>query len=325
MNPLLSEPEQARVASGREIVGAHLVPRVDEIESTGSCPDEVLTELVELVGEAEDLTGLVLTVEEIARVNAAVASVVGAHGAALQCGIQVDGLAAVSLASGVTLADDGGTSVSGDPRLVAGAVYADWLLVAAGEDLFRCARGPGVEVSDTVELLGLRGAGHALVRLSGAAASPAAVATGDLRDTLRIVQAARAVGLAQGALDAALADVGSRRDAGDPIARSQSVQWMLADIATAAESARVSTYYAASQPAGAGRAEAAAMSRLLAAEGAVEATRSALQIAGEAGARRGAVVERLYRDAKLMEIEGGSNEDQLRCIAAHLLPGVPVA
>lgn len=67
------------------------------------------------------------------------------------------------------------------------------------------------------------------------------------------------------------------------------------------------------------------MCRLIAAEAAVASTRRALQVFGEAGARRSAGVERLYRDAKLMEIQGGTNEEQLSRIAAHLLPDLDEA
>ena len=62
------------------------------------------------------------------------------------------------------------------------------------------------------------------------------------------------------------------------------------------------------------------MCRLLAAESAVGASRRALQIFGPRGALRGNGVERLYRDAKVLEMQGGSNEQQLARIARHVLP-----
>lgn len=321
MNPLLSEAQQARVAQVRAVAQGALATAVPEVEASRSCPEDVLTQLMELVDAAEDLTSLVLVVEELARVNAGLATVVGAHGAARLSGAASAGLVAV--AAGPGLDADEQHAVSGNAGLVAGATYAQSFLVAVGEQVIHCPAGEGARVGDAVALMGLRGAGHAEVAFDAAAGVPVAASAGDLADTLRVVHAARAVGLAQGALDAALSVVSASRDSGDRIDRSQSVQWMLADIATAAESARVATYHAAAQPAGAARAEASAMSRLLAAEGAVAAARSALQIAGEQGAREGSEVARLYRDAKLTEIEGGSNEAQLREVARHLLPDLP--
>ena len=62
------------------------------------------------------------------------------------------------------------------------------------------------------------------------------------------------------------------------------------------------------------------MARLVAADAAVGASRRAVQIMGPAGNRRSAGVERLYRDAKAMEVHHGASESQRRAVARQLLP-----
>ena len=95
---------------------------------------------------------------------------------------------------------------------------------------------------------------------------------------------------------------------------------MLADMATETEAARLLTWYAASRTSPGEMREAAPMARLLAADAAVRGSRSAVQIFGPAGNERGSGIERLYRDAKAMEIYHGAVEVQRLAVAGELLP-----
>lgn len=333
MNPLLDDAQREHIGMARGAVQEALAPVADTIEAEGRCPDEVLEALGSaalLGGDGEDrLLRLALTVEQAARKSAAAAAVVASRGVARQvAGDELVGAVAV-VATGVTVRPaEGGFLVDGECGLVVGAAGAHTLLVLAAGDgagLWRLAAdAQGVEIDDADELLGLNGAGLATVRFSGARVDSGArlgdaAAAAAARDGLTIAQAAVAVGVARGALDAAVADVTARREAGDRADRSQAVQWMLADIATEAEAARVATWYAASQEAGAGQGEAAAMCGVLAAEAAVSATRRAVQVMGERGLLRASGVERLYRDAKVLEILGGSVEANLARVASYRL------
>jgi alkylation response protein AidB-like acyl-CoA dehydrogenase len=125
------------------------------------------------------------------------------------------------------------------------------------------------------------------------------------------------VGIAREALDRALRYVDAAEDGLD---RTQSVQWMMADTATETEAARLAGWYAASRRDRGERREATAMARLLAAEAAVGATRRAVQVMGVEGSSRAGGVERLYRDAKAMEMHHGASEAQRAVVARQLLP-----
>ena len=159
------------------------------------------------------------------------------------------------------------------------------------------------------------------------------VALGAL-DGGRIGIAAQAVGLAQGALEAAVHYAQQRRAFGKNIAEFQAVQWMLADMQTEIEAARGLTYYAAwsydqnSQREGAGgdsasgktRAGAdAARAKLYASEMVNRVVYKAVQIHGSMGYSRESEVERMYRDARVITIYEGTSEIQRTIIARDLL------
>jgi alkylation response protein AidB-like acyl-CoA dehydrogenase len=343
LNPLLNDAQRQFLDGVQEAVAGHVAVAADDIDATGRIPEGLLGELGAagaLVPDADDdgLLRLALAVEQIARKSGAVASIAGAHGAAatvlgegfadreaLVAGTKAATLVGSADAAIRAEASSDGFRLDGSARLVVNA-GADWLVLPAATDAgtawFAVAAGSeGLSIDEAAETLGLNGNGAADVTLDGVAVGPEArldVAGAD--DLLRIVQSALGVGLSRGALDVSIADLQERKAQGDPADRSQAVQWMLADIATDAEAARVTLWQAASQDPGAERTQASAMARLLAAEAAVEATRRAVQIFGDRGALRSAGVERLYRDAKMLEIVGGTNEQQLAQIAEHLLP-----
>jgi butyryl-CoA dehydrogenase len=132
--------------------------------------------------------------------------------------------------------------------------------------------------------------------------------------------AAQAVGIAQGALDHALAYAKERKQFGKPIGQHQGVQFMLADMATKIEAARLLTYQAAwLESEGMPYGLASAMSKLYAGDIAMEVTTDAVQIFGGYGYTREYPVERFMRDAKITQIYEGTNEIQRLVISKYLL------
>jgi alkylation response protein AidB-like acyl-CoA dehydrogenase len=136
----------------------------------------------------------------------------------------------------------------------------------------------------------------------------------------RINIAARAVGVARAAFDAALAYAQERRTMGKPIGEHQAIQMKLADMATKLEAARLLTRSAAERKQAGERADVeAGMAKLFASEAAFEIATEALRIHGGVGYTTELPVERYYRDAPLMIIGEGTNEIQRLVIARGLL------
>jgi butyryl-CoA dehydrogenase len=136
----------------------------------------------------------------------------------------------------------------------------------------------------------------------------------------RIGIAAQAVGIAQGAFEAALAYAKERQAFGHPIADFQAIQFMLADMATEIDAARLLTRRAAwRQDTGARFSMDAAIAKLFASEMSTRATHKAIQIHGGYGYSREYPVERNYRDARITEIYEGTSEIQRLVIAAWVL------
>jgi butyryl-CoA dehydrogenase len=139
----------------------------------------------------------------------------------------------------------------------------------------------------------------------------------------RISIGAMAVGLAQAALDQAVQYAKERVQFGQPIARFQAIQWMLADTATEIEAARLLVYRAAARKdAGVRCTKEAAMAKLFASETAERAAFKAIQIHGGYGYSREYPVERIYRDQRLCSIGEGTSEIQRLVIARQLLGSV---
>ncbi len=132
--------------------------------------------------------------------------------------------------------------------------------------------------------------------------------------------AAQAVGIAQGALDAAADYAKSREQFGQPIANFQAISFMLADMGTKIEASRLLTYQAAYlESEGLPYGKASAMAKLFASETAMEVTTKAVQIFGGYGYTRDYPVERFMRDAKITEIYEGTSEVQRLVISRYLL------
>lgn len=131
--------------------------------------------------------------------------------------------------------------------------------------------------------------------------------------------AAQAVGIAQGALDAAIEYAKERHQFGKPIAANQGISFKLADMATSVEAARLLTYQAAwLESQGLPYGKESAMSKLFAGDTAMKVTTEAVQIFGGYGYTKEYPVERFMRDAKITQIYEGTQEIQ-RLVISRML------
>ncbi|MGH8866470.1 MAG: acyl-CoA dehydrogenase family protein [Actinomycetes bacterium] len=143
-------------------------------------------------------------------------------------------------------------------------------------------------------------------------------------DHTRVTIAAQAVGIAQGALDAATAYVKEREQFGRPVADFQGVQFMLADMAMKLEAARQLTYGAAarSERMAGDLTFFGAAAKCFASDTAMEVTTDAVQLLGGYGYVKDYPVERMMRDAKITQIYEGTNQVQRVVMARQLLQGL---
>jgi alkylation response protein AidB-like acyl-CoA dehydrogenase len=186
---------------------------------------------------------------------------------------------------------------------------------------------PGFRVTRDLEKLGYKGPETCEVVLEDARVPTGNLLGGEegsgLQQALAVLEhgrlnvAARSVGVAQAALDRALAYSRDRRAFGKPISEFQAIQLKLADLATEVQAARLLTWWAATTRERAGRADAeTAMAKYFASEVALRAALTAMRIFGSYGYSTEYDVERLYRDAPLMAIGEGTN-DILRLLIAR--------
>jgi alkylation response protein AidB-like acyl-CoA dehydrogenase len=199
-----------------------------------------------------------------------------------------------------------------------------------GMSLLMVERGtPGFEVTRDIEKLGYKGPESSEVVLAGCRVPAENLVGGvegrGLQQALSALEfgrcniAGRAVGVAQEALDRALAYARQRRAFGRPIAGFQAVQLKLADMATEVQAARLLTWWAASRLDAGQRADLeTGMAKLYASEVALRASLESMRVHGGYGYAVEFEVERLYRDAPLMAIGEGTN-DILRTVIARQL------
>ena len=139
-------------------------------------------------------------------------------------------------------------------------------------------------------------------------------------DAGRLAISAMAVGLAQGAMDKAVAYAREREQFNQPIAKFEAVQWMIAEMGTEIEAARMMLQRAAwLKGQGAPFTKEAAMAKLLSSEVSERACYKAIQIHGGYGYLRDYAVERMYRDQRLCAIGEGTSEIQHLVIARQIL------
>ena len=199
-----------------------------------------------------------------------------------------------------------------------------------GISAFVVERGtPGFRVSKTEDKLGIRASDTAELVFDDCRV-PAANRLGEeglgfkialaAIDGGRIGIAAQALGIAAGAYERSLAYARERKAFGVRIGEHQMVQWMLADMVTAIEGARLLTLRAAAlKDAGKPYRAAAAMAKLFASETAMRVTTDAIQVHGGYGYIKEYEVERYFRDAKITQIYEGTSQIQKLVIAREVL------
>jgi alkylation response protein AidB-like acyl-CoA dehydrogenase len=187
---------------------------------------------------------------------------------------------------------------------------------------------PGFSPAKPEEKMGLTASHTAAIRLDdvpiaadrlvGEPGRGLAIALSAL-DSGRLGVAAVAVGLAQAALDVSVDYAVGREAFGRPIAEHQGIQFLLADMAAAVESARA-TYLVAARRRDAGKpySRQASIAKLLATDAAMKVTTDAVQVLGGAGYTRDHPVERYMREAKVFQIFEGTNQIQRMVIGRHL-------
>jgi butyryl-CoA dehydrogenase len=235
--------------------------------------------------------------------------------------------------------DDCGYVINGRKVWVANAEAADLVIVFAATQPGIRGRGisaflipmetPGLTRLVTADSLGVRGLGCMDLALTNVRVDADAL-LGQPGDGFRIAMwaldggrvaiAAQALGVGTAALDEALRHAKTREAFGQPIGNYQAIQWMLADMATDLDAARMLTLKAADARQRRARSTVeACMAKLFASEAAHRAADKAMQILASAGYRRGSTVERLFRDVRATEIYQGTSEIQRMVIAEHIL------
>jgi alkylation response protein AidB-like acyl-CoA dehydrogenase len=233
----------------------------------------------------------------------------------------------------------GGWRVNGSKIYITNGSVAKYVTFTARTDASKGTRGisafildtatPGFKVGKREKKMGLRGSDtvalsfeDCLVPEENLLGDPAGGFSTFMKTLTggRISIGALALGIAQGAYEHAAKYAKERKQFGKPIAEFQAVQFMLADMATKLEASRLLVYHAARlRDEGAEYAKEAAMCKLFASEAANWVTDKAIQIFGGMGYCRDVPVERMHRDAKLMEIGEGTSEIQRMVIAREIL------
>jgi butyryl-CoA dehydrogenase len=141
----------------------------------------------------------------------------------------------------------------------------------------------------------------------------------NILDRGRTAIGAMSVGIARGALEESIEYAKQRQQFGNPIGKFQAIQWMIADMATEIDAARLLVYRAAYlEDKNVPFSIEASMAKLFGSEIAMRATRNAIQIHGGYGYMRDRPLERFYRDVKLCQIGEGTSEVQRMIIAKRL-------
>jgi butyryl-CoA dehydrogenase len=231
---------------------------------------------------------------------------------------------------------EGGYSLSGSKNWITNGKEAKVALVFATVDKGLKSKGitafivpttsPGFKVSKLEDKLGIKASSTASLFFDQVRVTEAQV-LGEIGQGLKIALktldggrigiAAQALGIAEAALFASRQFALERSQFGGAIAKLQAIQWMIADMATRLQAARLLTRWAAERKdQGLPFSEAAAMAKLTASEAAMWITTKAIQVHGGYGYTKDFPVERHFRDAKITEIYEGTSEIQRLVIAA---------
>lgn len=378
MNFELSEEQLLIQGMVKEFAASDVAPIAAEIDRDHRFPEESIPKLAKLNllgvpypeefgGAGADTVSYMIVLEELARVCASTATIVGGHtslgtwpifefGTSAQKEKYVTNLASGSMLGAFAITEPGaGTDaaagkttavVDGDEYVLNGSKifitnggYADVYIVTAMTDPAAGTRGisafivekgaPGFSVGEKEHKMGIKASSTTPLYFSdcripkdallGKEGKGFNIAMATL-DGGRIGIAAQAVGIAQGALDASIAYAKERVQFGKPLAALQAIQWMIADMATDIDAARLLVYRAAwNKDHGLPYGTAASMAKLFASETSTRVADRAIQIHGGYGYTESYPVERAYRDAKITELYEGTSEVQRMVIAGSLL------
>ncbi len=239
---------------------------------------------------------------------------------------------------------DGGYRLNGAKIWCTNAAVADFIVLAAktGEGDSRGqinffivpSDSPGLTIGPKEDKLGARGVPSSPLFLEDVflpAENMLGPAGGGFKQVMqalalsRPIIAARAVGLAQGALDHSLRFMHERQAFNQPLTDFQGLRWMLADMAMGVEAARGLTYKAAAMTdagvRGKDLAHAAAIAKTFSSDTAMKVATDAVQIFGASGISNDFPINRYFRDAKVVQIVEGSNQIQRNIIAKNLIDG----
>lgn len=229
--------------------------------------------------------------------------------------------------------------LNGSKIFITNATHADIALIFAstnkslkhkGISCFIVEKGtPGFSVGKVEHKLGINASGTAELVLQDVKI-PANQLLGKEGDGFKIAMytldcgrigiAAQAVGIARGAFEEAVKFAKERVQFGRPIAEFQAIQWMLADMATEIDAAKLLTRRAAFlKDAGQPFTKESSMAKVYSSEVAMRATTKAIQVHGGYGYSKEYPVERFFRDAKITEIYEGTSEIQRLVIANQIL------
>jgi butyryl-CoA dehydrogenase len=233
----------------------------------------------------------------------------------------------------------GGFLLNGAKNWITNGPHADWIVVFAITDrsgakvrhtAFLVERGtPGFTQNAADHKLGIHAA-HSCTVFFENCKVPDANILGQVGDGFKVAMATldggrigiacQAIGIARAAFEKSVAYAKERKSFGVPIAQHQAIQFMLADMATQIDAARLLAWRAASmKDKGVRHSAESAMAKLYASEMATRVTHKAIQIHGGYGYSTEFPVERHYRDARITEIYEGTSEIQRIVIAASVL------
>ncbi len=381
MNFDLTEEQKLLKQTIRDFAQTQITSGAAERDEAARFPTELIPQMAELGlfgimipqdygGAGLDAVSAAIIVEELARVDAAIALIVASHnslcaahilnfGSEMQKQKYLPPLAHGEKLGAWALTEPGSGSdaaalktratLEGEYWLLAGekqfttqgSTAGVYVIMAStdpsegkrGISAFIVERGTsGLSVGKVENKLGVRASDTAAVHLEDVRVPKENLLgqlNGSFYDVLKVLQGGRvgigamAVGIAQGALEESTKYAGMRKQFGKPIAEFEAVQWMLADMATEIDAARLLVYRAAQlKDRGMPFLKAASEAKLYAAETAMRATTKAIQIHGGYGYIKDYPVERYFRDAKICEIGEGTSEIQRMVIAKELLRGM---
>ena len=381
MNFDLTEEQKLLKQTIRDFAETQIAPGAAERDEAARFPTELIPKMGELGlfgimipqdygGAGLDAVSAAIIVEELARVDAAIALIVASHnslcaahilnfGSEMQKQKYLPPLAHGEKLGAWALTEPGSGSdaaalktratlegeywvLAGEKQFTTQGSTAGVYVILASTDPSQGKKGisafivecgtPGLRIGKVENKLGVRASDTAAVQLEEVRVPKENLLgefNGSFYEVLKVLEggrvgiAAMATGIAQGALEESTKYATMRKQFGKPIAEFEAIQWMLADMVTEIEAARLLVYRAAQlKDGGIPFLRAASEAKLYAAETAMRVTTKAIQIHGGYGYIKDYPVERYFRDAKICEIGEGTSEIQRMVIAKELLRGM---